>query len=132
MKKLFLGAVLMFASFVVSAASVEITPVSNAFLVDVDRGVYFEYGNESIYELSSVGDAQVTANISFTTSLNNWSYSLFEGSSRSVLALIDDGVFLANTQQGFTFTLLNSVVYTLVLRGESGATSGFISNFQVS
>lgn len=131
MKKLILAAVLMFASFAVNAASVNITPVSGAVLVANGDGVYFQLGSESTFQLALEGASQAIANISFTASLSDWSYSLFEGTNTAVSAMLTDGVFGANTQQGFTLTMLSSAVYTLVLSGNAGTSIGFITNFDV-
>ncbi|WP_151669227.1 hypothetical protein [Nitrincola schmidtii] len=129
MKKLILGAVLMLASFVVSAASVSITPVSGA--IQLSAGDYYQAGNTSTFQLELNGIDTGIASVGFTASLSDWSYSLFEGTDTSGTPAFSAGTFVANSAQGFSLTMVSSVIYSLVLSGDVGTSFGFLTTFNV-
>ncbi|WP_417585090.1 hypothetical protein [Nitrincola sp.] len=136
MKKLLLGAVLMLASFAVSAASVSITnptttgsgSVMSFTAPDIQYtfGSGFEAG-ESVslsWDTELTGAALAQTNFSVTSTLVDWSLSIFDGVNTTVLTSDN----LANTLVSSLFTMASGTVYSIIMSG-TAAISSFTVGF---
>ncbi|QEW06235.1 hypothetical protein [Nitrincola iocasae] len=137
MKKLLLGAVLMLASFAVSAASVSITNptvttgsgnVASFTAPDIQYtfGSAFDAG-EAVslsWDTELTGAALAQANFSVSSTLVDWSLSIFDGLNETVLTSNN----AANTLVSSLFTMASGTVYNIVMTG-TAAISSFTVGF---
>ena len=125
MKKLILGAVLMFASFAASAASFNINnPIvtgTGTVFSQTDNGVTALAPVGSIAGASFtgqlVGAASATANFAvFVNGLTNWSFSVIDNATNSVVDSII-GQTTTGTLVPVSVSVLGGAIYSLVFTG---------------
>lgn len=132
MKKFLLGAMLMLASFAASAASVSITNPTvtmgsgNVLSIELP-GTQYTFGSEFVEgeavslswssELTGAALGLVDFNVSST--LVDWSLSIFDGISTTVLSSDN----LANTAVSSLFTMASGTVYSIIMTGTAAISS---------
>ncbi|KGK42903.1 hypothetical protein LH51_04035 [Nitrincola sp. A-D6] len=132
MKKFLLGVMLMLASFAASAASVSITnPTvttgSGGVVTFAVPGTQYTFGSNFVAgeavsvsmdtELTGAALAQVDFSVSST--LVNWTFSIFDGLSTTVLTSGNN----ANTLVSSLFTMMSGTVYNIIITGTAAITS---------
>ena len=125
MKKLILGAVLMFASFAASAASFNINNPTytgtGSYFSETDNGVLAlgTMGTTagSTFTGQLVGAASATANFEvFVSGLTNWSFSVIDSATNVVVDSIT-GQTTTGTYVPVSTSVLGGVIYSLAFTG---------------
>ncbi|WP_417585092.1 hypothetical protein [Nitrincola sp.] len=132
MKKFLLGAMLLLVSFAASAASVSISnPVATTGSGDltpvVIPTVQYTFGTDfEVGELVSLswdteltGAAMGLVDFNVSSTLVNWSLSIFDGITTTELTSNND----ANTLVSSLFTMASGTVYNIIMTGTAAITS---------
>ncbi|KGK43342.1 hypothetical protein LH51_00575 [Nitrincola sp. A-D6] len=131
MKKLLLGAMLMLASFATSAASVSIgnaTSTGSGLLTQVTTptiqytfGSNFETGEAVAiaWDTQLTGASQALVDFSVSSTLADWSMSIFDGVNETQLTSGN----AANTFIPTLFTMTSGTLYNLIMTGTAAITS---------
>ena len=126
MKKLILGLVLMLSSFMVNAASVTISPTLTSW-----GGYTTGLQDFEVFQLSQDSFSLGQATVELTTSLNDWSFSLYSGTDveNTNSLILSGGTILSNVKTSFTFSMIGGEIYSLMVSGSRGDNPSFTTAF---
>lgn len=132
MKKFLLGTVMMLAAFTASAASVSITnptvTTGSGELLEVTiPSVQYTFGSDFAageavaltWDTQLTGAALGLVDFSLSSTLANWSMSIFDGMNETVLTSGN----AANTFVSSLFTMTGGTVYNIIMTGTAAITS---------
>ena len=138
MKKMILGALLLLASFTASAASVsifnpQVVQGSGDVISFQPNGTQFTFGSdfndapEAVavsWNSALTGAAQGLVDFEVSSTLVDWSLSIFDGATETVLTSNN----VSNTAVSALFNMTSGTVYTLVMTG-TAVISSFTASF---